>query len=361
MNKPFRIDYLDSVRGIAAMMVVVYHFIGWKWSDKNSIHLLSTIFNGSDAVSFFFVLSGLVLSIAYFQKNNEIKLPQYLLKRFLRIYPAYIFTVLLNYIYWNRHTLCWGTLSDMFYHNSQQLWQEFFLVKADHKFYIPGWTLGVEMALSLFLPFLIIVARKNIKFIFILLPLSLYIGAGHLSMFTFHFCLGLLLAYYLPQIQAFNFKQSKFFSYRWVIAVVVWILFSIRHLDRIQSIGSDGKKFLAFWGIDFFHFTGLASFAILFFVLNNLTIQSILRTPFLKYIGKISYSIYLMHWLVVVYIMDHWQRWQLLIENKYVLFITMLLIAVGSTIILSTIIYYSIEKQFVKIANRLTKREEAIF
>ena len=27
-TEPQRLDYLDSVRGIAAMMVVIYHFIG---------------------------------------------------------------------------------------------------------------------------------------------------------------------------------------------------------------------------------------------------------------------------------------------------------------------------------------------
>jgi peptidoglycan/LPS O-acetylase OafA/YrhL len=40
MNKSNRIDYLDSVRGIAAMMVVVYHYIGWRWADKLSTKLL---------------------------------------------------------------------------------------------------------------------------------------------------------------------------------------------------------------------------------------------------------------------------------------------------------------------------------
>ena len=61
MSQRVRLEYLDSVRGIAALMVVFYHFIGWKWAEEPAFHLSSMIFNGSDAVSFFFVLSGLVL------------------------------------------------------------------------------------------------------------------------------------------------------------------------------------------------------------------------------------------------------------------------------------------------------------
>ena len=36
---------------LAALAVVVYHFIGWHWSDKISFWLQSLVFNGSDAVS----------------------------------------------------------------------------------------------------------------------------------------------------------------------------------------------------------------------------------------------------------------------------------------------------------------------
>ena len=150
-----RIDYLDSVRGIAAMMVVVYHFIGWRWEKELSFHISAMFFNGSDAVSFFFVLSGFVLSYKYFQSNKEIDIKEYVVKRFYRIYPAYIATILMMYFYNNKFGLGIKAFTDLFYFNSQQVWQELFLVKSNHNFYIPGWTLGVEMVISLLLPFFI--------------------------------------------------------------------------------------------------------------------------------------------------------------------------------------------------------------
>ena len=49
-----RLDYLDAMRGIAAMMVLVGHFINWKFKDNPINQALSYIFNANDAVSFFF-------------------------------------------------------------------------------------------------------------------------------------------------------------------------------------------------------------------------------------------------------------------------------------------------------------------
>ena len=72
-----RIEYLDSIRGIAAMMVVVYHFIGWRWAERTMFHVSSMFFNGADAVSFFFVLSGFVLSFKYLQSDKKIQKANY--------------------------------------------------------------------------------------------------------------------------------------------------------------------------------------------------------------------------------------------------------------------------------------------
>ena len=92
--------------------------------------------NGSDAVSFFFVLSGFVLSYKYLQYEREYKMGSYIYRRIWRLYPAFIFTVLVNYLYWNRHTLGFSTLSDIGYYNSQQLWEELIMVRKYHKFYL---------------------------------------------------------------------------------------------------------------------------------------------------------------------------------------------------------------------------------
>ncbi len=106
-----RFHYIDSIRGIAAMMVVIYHFIGWKWPDELSYKLSAFIFNGSDAVSFFFVLSGFVLSYPYIHLGRKYSYIKYVRGRFIRIYPAYVFTILIEALYHYRINWSFETLN----------------------------------------------------------------------------------------------------------------------------------------------------------------------------------------------------------------------------------------------------------
>ena len=350
-----RIEYLDSIRGIAAMMVVVYHFIGWKWKDELAFHLGALFFNGSDAVSFFFVLSGFVLSYRYLHSDAKLGLAYFYYKRVLRLYPAFIVTVLLNYFYWNAAWILNGDfsklLADMFWKNDQQLWEELTMFIRQHKFYIPGWTMRVELILSLLMPFLIYLARKNIKWIWGIIPIAIFFG-HEVFLFAFHFALGILLANYYPKIKDHNWKNNRFYQYRFIFGTIVFILFSIRHLDRMFPTMELHYMIYEVLELKFFHFTGLASALIILGIINNQAIQKLLVKPMLLFVGKISYSIYLVHWLIVVYIMDHWDRLISYFPNWYLAFGILLMALVITTILAATIMYYAIEKPFIRISKR---------
>lgn len=351
-----RIEYLDSIRGIAALMVVVYHFIGWKWPEETTYHVASMIFNGADAVSFFFVLSGFVLSYKYLHNDKSMQTPNFLYKRILRLYPAYIVTVIINYLYWNRVLLLDGqitnVLQDIFVDNSQKLWQELVMVKLNHKFYIPGWTLAVEMVFSLLMPIFVFLARKEIIIIWLLIPITFVIGGHHLSMFTMHFSLGILLAYYYPIIVNFDFKSSTLFSWRYIIFILVFVLFSIRHVRRIWPFGEDYDRIAKLINLDMFHYTGIGSALILLWIINTPRIQKFLTNRFFLFIGRISYSVYLCHWLAVVFAMNNWDKMMSFFSNYYFGAISILLGVIATTISAATIMYYVVEEPFIKISRR---------
>src|SRR4051794_39802460 len=69
------ISFLDSVRGIAALSVVANHYVlaygmpKWQWVLSRTP--LSIWWDGPAAVSMFFVLSGLVLSIKHFHATKN--------------------------------------------------------------------------------------------------------------------------------------------------------------------------------------------------------------------------------------------------------------------------------------------------
>ena len=91
-NSLLRLDQLTGLRYFAALMVFVSHL---KWN--NSADFIKTIFNsGYVGVSFFFVLSGFVLSYSYQEKiiKEKIKFTKYIYLRLARLTPLHFATLI---------------------------------------------------------------------------------------------------------------------------------------------------------------------------------------------------------------------------------------------------------------------------
>jgi len=94
-----RIKSLDSVRGIAAFVVVLSHCILTNSEQPRwSLHFpLSLLGAGDGAVFVFFALSGCVLFLSL-QRRETLAYFAYLAKRFFRIYPTFIVAILASAI-----------------------------------------------------------------------------------------------------------------------------------------------------------------------------------------------------------------------------------------------------------------------
>ncbi|MCF8239066.1 MAG: acyltransferase family protein [Saprospiraceae bacterium] len=100
-----RIEYLDAIRGLAALSVVVYHVITSHWDWMKEAKVAMMVFNGADAVAMFFVLSGLVLSYKVFQRDLVIDAAYYrsfAVSRVFRLYPAFLIMLVIYYFYEHR-------------------------------------------------------------------------------------------------------------------------------------------------------------------------------------------------------------------------------------------------------------------
>lgn len=87
MNKRPRFAELDYLRGLMALAVMIFHFDKWLTGEWVANTLPGRL--GVYAVSIFFVLSGLALTLAYEHRMNEkvSSWAPYFAQRFRRIYP----------------------------------------------------------------------------------------------------------------------------------------------------------------------------------------------------------------------------------------------------------------------------------
>ena len=350
------IRYLDSARGIAALMVFVMHFYERKYQGQNLNSYLSIIFNGRDAVSFFFLLSGFVLSYKYIVQNKPLDLRKFYTSRFFRLWPAFFFTVIINclYIFYIRNFLTVDKLADIFIFNKDGFWEEAFLLRFHNNFYGPGWTLTMEMVASFLLPFFIVIAMKDKRLITWLIVIF-YVVVGSNFFSSIQFLLGILISCYYSQINAESFRQRKWFKYRYLILFAAIAVWPIRYYDDLFHFGPTYKYLANYFGIDAFSYSSLSSAVFLVAILYSKPVQNFLENKVLVFIGKLSYSIYLVHSISVGIIYDVVEK-SIPSRNPNVVVASMIISYVVVTFTLAMLMHYFIELPFMTIGKRIVAK-----
>lgn len=84
-------EILDGLRGIAALAVVVFHFMEIVYEPSKNF-----IAHGFLAVDFFFCLSGFVIAYAYHDRMGKMKITEFLKLRLIRLHPLVVFGAVLG-------------------------------------------------------------------------------------------------------------------------------------------------------------------------------------------------------------------------------------------------------------------------
>jgi peptidoglycan/LPS O-acetylase OafA/YrhL len=356
-----RINYLDSVRGLAALAVVFYHFLGWHWGETLTFHLSSMVFNGSDAVSLFFVLSGLVLSWKYFQPDQRVEIDgahykEYVVNRVVRLYLPFLVAIVVIYYFLNhRHDDAWPLITG-FLTNENHWMEEALLIRGKHDMYNPGWTLEVELAASLLLPFLVLLLRKSRQLFYLLGAVYLVLGPPWVMSQIFHFMLGMTLAYFFPLIARFDVRASRYANLRYLVYLLAFVLFSIRHITRIFPLSETANYWMGLLRIDLFYLTGLGAFILLAYIINSPRLQRGLSVSPLLFLGRISYSVYLVHWFFVDQVMKQLDIYLPGSSHRRLTILAALLLTVGATIFCATVFNVLVERPAIRLGKRLSAR-----
>lgn len=288
---------LDVLRGLAILMVLLYH--GLYWSNATSSSRIGKLIikasvSGWLGVNLFFVLSGfLITGILIDTRERPTYYRRFYLRRVLRILPIYFLTIAILIF---RHTLTFGsTLVALAFLTNYRV----FPVAGG---YGPFWSLSVEEQFYLLWPTL--VARVSIRTLTII-SLALCVAEPILRglVFSFHLPLGdihsstLLIADNLALgALAAIFARSQYGSIRngirlgagmmiaGIVILMVGVPFGI--MSRTNVVG--GAVQTVPWNI---FFTGSL---ILFLAIQHPFFAS-RRTAPLRFLGYISYGLYLYH------------------------------------------------------------------
>ncbi|RQO32215.1 hypothetical protein DBR32_00965 [Taibaiella sp. KBW10] len=357
--KQNRLHYLDSARGIAAMMVLVGHYINWKFEQNIGIKWVSVFINENDAVSFFFVLSGFVLAYPFLILDKKLDIGKFYVNRVFRLYPGFLVAFLMNFIYSMRHEMNWTQWSNVFRHSYKDFWQELFLIRGFNNHFLPGWTLGIELAASFLIPFFILAAKYNKKLVYWLLA-AVFLGNLVIGSLMIHFLLGMVVAINFKYLSGPQFKTTTLYRYRVPVILIAIVLFSLRKIDKLSPFGPFFKTFSDYTRMDFFFYSGIASFIFLIACIRFASIQRILEHRILLFYGKISYGIYLVHWVLVRFIYEYWDRLNALLgghEKRTFIILLFALIAVAT--VLATMVYHWVEMPFMRWGKKIAGKMKA--
>jgi peptidoglycan/LPS O-acetylase OafA/YrhL len=349
------IPQLDGIRGLAIILVISFHY--WR-----NIPIFSF---GWCGVDLFFVLSGYLITsrlIALQQQKNSLK--KFYINRALRILPLYYITLVLFYVGFNLLVKKQNFyLFDFYNHN----WISFVLFFQNWTFMYSGikenflehfWSLAVEEQFYLIWPFFLYLTWQKkffFKLVFLIIILIIltrtfiYIQYPEWSDYRHYFyntfcrmdafLIGGCLFFFQKNNKA---KQYTGYYFAALLAVILGICFT-------ENASGIANPFISTIG---FTLIAIAFAGLTYGASSNSSklLSIIFNYRWLKFTGKISYGLYIFHWLVLRALEPRFENWFIKsgyfnnrIANGISLFICLFI-----TYIISVISYYYFELYFLK-------------
>lgn len=340
--------FLTGLRCFAALAVFFIHSGG---AGLRDFPIAKDFFNrfvdfGKYGVVVFFVLSAVTISMSL-GASTKFRLSEYMVKRFFRIAPLYYFMITLAFFsggvahYFEVFSVH-NDLKNLLMHLS---FLNLFDSRYRNNLLGVEWTIPLEMFYYLVLPaahFCLSKYRSGGGHVFIL---SLSVAFASTFLFTkfydsryvaytvhwsvekylFSYAVGILLYEFLLKSKPIKQGISSWLILEMAVLLVCFIRGHVNHEE----------EFIALW----------AAGLIWILSLRPRLGSIIFENRVVMYLGKISYSLYLIHYPVLSYV-------KTFLSDPLAIFCIGLLL----TIAISTVTYFLIEEPFVRLGKRMIKR-----
>ncbi|MBS1822914.1 MAG: acyltransferase [Acidobacteria bacterium] len=367
MKQQKHIPALDGLRGLAVLMVFVFHYGGGTHSSVRAVRLFGLINKGGwVGVTLFFVLSGfLITGILWDSFGQPHWWRNFYARRTLRIFPLYYLCILIVIAGAAFQGTLIGALGKiwvpaLFMQNMPHLLTIVDKIPAPFGLF-HFWSLAVEEQFYLIWPFLLAVqkSRRNA-------------GIFCLLTFLFSFAFRILLWQFAPHPEQFN---DFLFSRAGELAIGGWLALAWRGpaWERIERLA----PVVTFCGLAGFIASGMfaGSFetnrvqmtvglpciticftALLALCMRPGIVQRCAEARWLRWLGTISYGIYVYHMLFLGQYMFIVQkllgRRSLMVTNA-----ALLIVAAVGTLTIAWLSFNFFEKPFLRLKSRFPVRQ----
>jgi peptidoglycan/LPS O-acetylase OafA/YrhL len=298
----WHLDHLDSLRGIAVLGVVMVHSAIWSGAYlPMRARALEIAHTGQRGVSLFFIVSAFTLFLSYDNRRDEQRPTlNFFIRRFLRLAPMFYVATVVTVLFLPQFAGPWRDilLSAVFLHG---LYPAAIVHGA-----IGGWSVADEALFYMLLPFLF--ARiRSLKSALVWMtaasaicyPLS-RILARHFPAFREFFT----FFSFSVQLPVFLFGIVGYFAWKELIAPSPMSIATRKNLSLMLLILTV-VVYCAFLGVDNrFLYPSSLPYLLLLMALSVYP-WALFVNKGTRFLGKISYSVYLLHFVVFVAI----QRW----------------------------------------------------
>lgn len=318
MKHSYRED-IDGLRAIAVLAVILNHA------------KIPGFSGGYIGVDVFFVISGFLITKIIMKEieENRFSFIRFYERRIKRIIPALSvvagFVLITGFILFDierLQSLAKSLSATILFYANINFWSEagYFDAPSQLKPLLHTWSLAVEEQFYIFYPILLLLLMRYANkyknaILFFILAVSLVAATYQISQSQ-------VTAFYLVQFRVWELITGSLLAIN-----IDHIQISEKNTNRLSLLGMTFILAPIFFYSEQTSFPGLAAFPPVlgtFLILlgnarNRGIINKILEVPALTFTGKISYSLYLWHWPLLVFIRYYLIKPPTLIENLYII------------------------------------------
>jgi peptidoglycan/LPS O-acetylase OafA/YrhL len=335
---------LTSLRGIAAWGIVYFHFLNYFPTNMSGSVTSIVISRANVAVDLFFIMSGFVISLNYktfFDRISLGSLREFSILRLSRVYPLHIFLLLLFLIYALGLCLIGKSPFENPQYNIAYFILSIFMIQnwgftSDLAWNVPAWSISTEFACYILFPF-----ASN--------ALDRVVRTRAAALLAIFIALGTIAAvFWRSGADSVGEQVPALGLFRCISEFLVGMLIQkFAHLFRSptpseqlcvigMAVAAMAVGYTLNWK-DYIFIPGAFTALIYAMLCERGAVSAALSHPWAVFLGDISYSTYLCHYLI--------KRWvALMVDDPHHIGASPLLVYTAAVVLASVLLYRFVER-----------------